>query len=154
MKAGARQCQVRGAARAAAALLAAALLAGCAETKDITGASRPSGGPLALTPLQQQIEEGGRLFASEGCGACHLIGGSQVAGPNFENFAGHRVKLADGRRALVNEAFVRHVLADPDAPQLAGWDATAMRAALVAHHLSAAKVEDLAAFIEQIGAEG
>ncbi len=143
--------------RALAVLLACSLLAaGCAQSKDITGQSKPSGGAVELTPLQQRIERGGRLFSAEGCAACHQIGGSQIAGPNFERFAGHRVKLANGGRALVDEAFLKRVLSDPSAPQLAGWDAAPMRAALVAHHLpsSPQNVEALAAFIEQIGPEG
>lgn len=141
----------------ALAVAATALLAGgCAQSRDVSGASPPSGGAVTPTPLQQRIEQGGRLFASEGCGTCHQIGGSQVAGPNFEHFAGHDVKLAGGGHAVVDEAFLSRALTDPGAPQLAGWDSAPMRAALIAHRLPASprKAAALAAFIEQIGPEG
>jgi len=151
--------------RAAASLLAvASLLAlwGCgtanAPRGGETSATPPEPGstPEPFTHQQQLVVKGARLFVADGCSACHLANGAHGVGPSFEAFAGHRVTLADGRRALVDERFVRAALLDPrrESP-IRGYDSAPMIASVERLRLGShpQQVSELAAFIEQIGPE-
>jgi hypothetical protein len=142
------------------ALSLALVLAGC-------GSSGPSGGAGASTSTvptyviapftheQQLVEQGARLAVSDGCTACHLVGKSQSVGPDFAGFAGHEVTLAEGRRVLVDERFLREGLLHPEQAELKGYDPASMLAAVRRLHLAGdpSQVAALAAFIEQIGPE-
>ena len=76
-------------------------------------------------------------------------------GPDFAGFAGHTVTLADGRRVLVDEHFLREGLLHPEQAELKGYDSAPMLAAVKRLHLAgeSGQVAALAAFIEQIGPE-
>lgn len=145
--------------------LAGLALAGCALAGCGSGAAgSASQGSSASVPAyvaepfsheQHLVAAGARLIVSDGCSACHLEGASAGLGPNFDSFAGHEVTLANGRRALVDEDFLRASLVDPAAYSLRGYHAAAMLRALARLHLAAHphEVAALAAFIEQIGPE-
>jgi hypothetical protein len=83
------------------------------------------------------------------------MAGKSGLGPSFSSFAGHVVTLTDGRRALVDEPFLRKGLDDPRAELLKGYDPAPMLAALARLHLAhePRQVAALAAFIEQVGPE-
>jgi cytochrome c oxidase subunit 2 len=100
------------------------------------------------------VEEGARLVVSDGCSACHLNGHPGTA-PSFASFAGQQVTLADGRRVLVEERFLREALSDPRKTPIKGYALAPMLAAVTRLHLSGQpkQVAALAAFIEQIGPE-
>lgn len=108
-----------------------------------------------VTHQQRLVQEGARLVVADGCAACHLGASSPVASPSFTSFAGRRVTLADGRRALVDERFVRQGLLDPATEEIKGYPAEPMLAALARLHLRSrpGEVAALAAFIEQVGPE-
>jgi hypothetical protein len=108
-----------------------------------------------FTPEQKLIEQGAPLMVADGCSACHLNGAARTGAPSFSSFAGHRVKLVDGRAVLVDERFLREGLTDPRANELSGYDPVPMLAALARLHLAShtGQVAALAAFIEQIGPE-
>jgi hypothetical protein len=108
-----------------------------------------------FTHQQQLIEQGARLVVADGCSACHLNLSKPGIAPSFSSFAGHRVKLSDGRTVLVDERFVREGLVNPQPASLKGYDPAPMLAALTRLHLSSQprQVAALAAFIEQIGPE-
>jgi hypothetical protein len=152
----------RGRERVASALLAGAILlglCGCgASAGPGTDGARRSTVPAYVTePFtheQQLVEQGARLVIADGCAACHL-GGSTRGAPSFSSFAGHRVTLADGRRIVVDERFLRESLLRPRTTELRGYDPAPMLAALVRVHLRERpqQVAALAAFIEQIGPE-
>jgi cytochrome c oxidase subunit II len=95
------------------------------------------------------------LILSDGCSACHLDKTTHALGPNFASFAGHDVKLADGRHVLVDERFVREALLHPTKNPIAGYDPALMLTATEHLHLSSRpeQVAALAAFIEQMGPE-
>jgi cytochrome c2 len=142
------------------ALVSAPTLAGCGSSGSSDGArSSTSNAPAYITaPFtheQQLVEQGARLAVADGCTACHLVGKSQSVGPDFAGFAGHTVTLAEGRRVLVDEHFLREGLLHPDKAQLKGYDPAPMLAAVRRLHLSGdpGEVAALAAFIEQIGPE-
>ena len=156
---GARVWARRVALTALAAATAAALGACGASSAPPAGGAHSASAPAYVsepfTHEQQLIEQGARLIVADGCSACHLAAGARGAAPSFSSFAGHRVTLADGRTALVDERFLREALLDARADELAGYDAAPMLAALTRLRLASRprQVAALAAFIEQVGPE-
>jgi hypothetical protein len=144
-------------------LVASALalgLAGCGTGGSSGGAgSSNSTAPAYITaPFTHEerlVEQGARLAVVDGCTACHLVGKARSVGPDFAGFAGHTVTLAEGRRVLVDEHFLREGLLHPERSELKGYDPASMLAAVKRLHLSGepGQVAALAAFIEQIGPE-
>jgi hypothetical protein len=135
------------------------LLAGCGASGTSSQRAPRSSVPAYVTePFtheQQLIEQGARLVVSDGCSACHLTLGKPDVAPSFSSFAGHRVKLRDGRSVLVDERFLREGLLHPRRAILKGYDPAPMLMALARLHLDSQpqQVAALAAFIEQIGPE-
>ncbi len=139
-------------------LALAAALAGCGSSSPKQASSTESTPAFATapyTPQQERVAAGAKLVVADGCSACHLNGADQKLAPNFTSLAGHRVKLADGRSALVNERFLRRGLIDPSSEELAGYPAAPMLAALRRLRLAQrpSDVAALVAFIEQVGPE-
>ncbi len=151
------------AARAVAGLLTSfslIALSGCgASSAQNTQASSTSNEAQSVsepfTHQQQLVEQGAHLVVAYGCAACHLAKTNHNLGPSFANFAGHDVTLADGRRLLVDERFLREALLHPEENPIAGYDSAPMVAALRPLHLSSQpeQAAALTAFIEQIGPE-
>ncbi len=150
-----RQAERCALAVAAAFLLAACGSSGGASSQRAPAASTPSYVTEPFTHEQQLVEQGARLIVSDGCAACHLLSSARATTPSFSSFAGHRVRLADGRSVLVDEAFVREGLLHPRPNSLSGYDPAPMLAALKRLELDAhpGQVAALAAFIEQVGPE-
>jgi cytochrome c5 len=150
-------------ARAVAALLAGVMLiplCGCGASgtagKDASSASNEAQSVSEpFTHQQQLVEQGGHLVVAYGCASCHLAKANHDIGPSFANFAGHDVTLADGRRVLVDEHFLREGLLHPERDPVAGYDPAPMITALRRLHLNSQpqQVAALTAFIEQIGPE-
>jgi cytochrome c oxidase subunit 2 len=142
------------------ACAAALLLCGCgagarsASTPASSG-QVPSYVTAPFTHQEQLVGQGARLFVADGCSACHSIAGRAGLGPSFGKFAGDDVALANGRRALVDEAFLRKALLEPRSVALKGYPLAPMLAAVARLHFAEhpADVTALAAFIEQIGPE-
>ncbi len=149
--------------RAPAALLvlaAAATLAGCAGSRKapaVQSASPPEPQYAIgeLTRNEQLVNEGAKLALADGCASCHLQGAKRSPGPNFDSFAGHDVTLADGRRTLVEERFLRQALLHPEETAIAGYEPAPMIRALAPLDLAGHPhdVQALIAFMEQIGPE-
>ena len=142
------------------ALVLAVALAGCGSGGPSSGAGSSSSSVPAyvtapFTHEEQLVEQGARLAVADGCTACHLVGKPKSVGPEFAGFAGHAVTLADGRRVLVDEHFLREGLEHPEKAELKGYDAAPMLAAVKRLYLAGepGEVAALAAFIEQIGPE-
>jgi hypothetical protein len=104
---------------------------------------------------QRLVEQGARLVVADGCSVCHLAKTQHRTAPSFGSFAGNYFTLANGRRVLIDERFVREVLRDPRKSPLKGYDAAPMIAAVQRLDLSSkpGQVAALAAFIEQVGPE-
>jgi hypothetical protein len=104
---------------------------------------------------QQLVEQGARLVVADGCAACHLSARGKAIAPSFASFAGHRVELADGRSAVVEERFLREGLDDPRRLVIRGYAVAPMLAAVRRLQLAShpQQVAALAAFIEQVGPE-
>ncbi len=143
-----------------AAFAAAGALAGCggshrAPSVQAASPPEPQYAVGELTRNEQLVNEGARLAVADGCASCHLQGAKRSPGPNFDSFAGHRVSLADGRRTLVDESFLRGALLHPQSSAVSGYDPAPMIRALAPLHLAEHPhdVEALTAFMEQIGPE-
>lgn len=144
-------------------LLAGALLpalcscgaAGTASSERPHTASVPAYVVEPFSHEQQLVEQGARLVVSAGCAACHLSAQGKAIAPSFASFAGHRVELADGRSALVDERFLRKGLLNPRRVVIRGYAAAPMVAAVARLDLASRprQVAALAAFIEQVGPE-
>jgi hypothetical protein len=144
-------------------LLAGALvlgLSGCGAggtptTASSTRTNVPAYVTEPFTPEQKLVAQGARLVVGDGCSACHLHAAQPGIAPDFLSFAGHRVKLSDGRSVLVDERFVREGLLHPTANEIKGYDPAPMLRAVARLRLGEhpTQVAELAAFIEQIGPE-
>ena len=66
------------------------------------------------------VQQGERLFGQYGCSACHQLQG-QGRGPNLAGVYGSRISLADGRSAIVDDAFIRESIQNPNAHIVAGY---------------------------------
>ncbi len=135
-----------------------AALAGCGSSSPKQASpteSTPAFATAPYTPQQERVAAGAKLVVADGCSACHLNGSDPKLAPNFTSLAGHRVKLTDGRTALVDERFLRKALLDPRSEELAGYAPAPMIAALRRLHLAQrpSDVAALVAFIEQVGPE-
>jgi hypothetical protein len=129
--------------------------AGPASSQHPRSASVPAYVVEPFSHEQQLVEQGARLVVSEGCAACHLSAAGKAIAPSFASFAGHRVELADGHTAVVEERFLREGLLDPRRIVIRGYAAAPMLAAVARLQLAAhpQQVAALAAFIEQVGPE-
>lgn len=133
------------------ALLVTALLGGCGG-----GASSPKGRETfsnVLSPSERVENAGGRLFITDGCAACHKISGTARIGPSLDSLVARTVTLRDGRKAKVDERFLRESLLDPRATAIAGYPPAPMVDALARRPVSASEAAALAAFIEGVGPE-
>ena len=140
-------------------LAACVTLLACGSSRRVHGHARAPRPPAYVTePFTREqvlIGKGARLVVTDGCAACHLSPQGRRIAPSFTSLAGQRVELADGRRVLVDERFLRESLRDPRANAMKGYDAAVMvraiaRLALARHPR---QIEQLAAFIEQVGPE-
>ena len=75
-------------------------------------ATAPSSGTLS--------EQGGKLFASYGCGGCHE-GGGTVRAPSLAGLFGTPVRLESGGTAVADTAFIREKILNPEGDKIAGY---------------------------------
>lgn len=64
---------------------------------------------------------GAELFVEVGCQACHGDNDTDVA-PTLEGVWGTEVALVDGRTVVVDEAYVRKALTEPNADIVDGYE--------------------------------
>jgi hypothetical protein len=145
---------------AALVLLSCGALLGCGSSDRAGGGRNGAARPPAyvtepFTPEQVLVEKGARLVVADGCAACHLDPQGRRIAPSFTSLAGQRVELADGRRVVVDERFLRESMRDPQRTAMRGYDASVMVKAIAPLALGRhpRQVDELAAFIEQVGPE-
>lgn len=66
-------------------------------------------------------EHGKLLLASYGCTACHSMDGTVGNGPSLKGVFNHQVELADGNKAMVDEAYIRESIMAPSAKVVKGF---------------------------------
>ncbi len=70
------------------------------------------------TPLP---ELGEQLFTQRVCHTCHSTDGSDKIGPTLKGIFGHEVELADGRKVIVDEDYLRESILEPGAKVVKGF---------------------------------
>ena len=68
-----------------------------------------------VKPLSPEVIRGRQVAESNGCFACHTLDGSETVGPTWQGLWGRSVTLDDGSSQLVDEAYVRESITDPNA---------------------------------------
>ena len=67
------------------------------------------------------VERGARLYAQQGCQACHSLDGSAGAGPSFLGLAGSVRNFTDGSNAIADDNYLRTSIVNPSLQILAGY---------------------------------
>jgi cytochrome c oxidase subunit 2 len=92
------------------------------------------------------VEQGRALADSKGCVACHTIDGSARVGPTWKGLYGKTETMSDGSTALVDEAYLRSFIRNPQARNVKGFPPVMPRLELSDDELSA-----LVAYIQSLG---
>jgi cytochrome c oxidase subunit 2 len=79
------------------------------------------GGAVATAAVSLE-EQGKQVFAGVGaCNSCHMNPNSAVKAPDLRGRFGQKVKLADGRTVVADEAYIRESILNPGAKVVAGY---------------------------------
>ncbi len=108
------------------------------------------GGLLAMPTRQESaaapgVAEGGKLFVSQGCAACHQLGAAQIA-PNLVGVFGSVQLLTDGSKVLADETYLRESIRQPQQRIVKGFAAAMPPYA----HLDEAQVDALVAYLKSL----
>ena len=79
----------------------------------LAGAGSASGG--------SPIEQGAQLARDQGCIACHSLDGSAGVGPTWKGLVGKNETLTDGSSVLVDDAYLKESIVDPNAKVVKGY---------------------------------
>ncbi|WPH13931.1 cytochrome c oxidase subunit II [Variovorax paradoxus] len=102
--------------------------------------------PEAPAGGDARVRQGHALADSKGCVACHTIDGSPRVGPTWKGLYGKTETMADGSTALVDEAFLRSFIRDPQARHVKGFPPVMPKVELTEEELAA-----LVAYIQSLG---
>jgi cytochrome c oxidase subunit 2 len=92
------------------------------------------------------VELGQKMYAQNGCGACHSLDGTTKTGPSWKGLFGSTAPLSDGTSVTVDENYIRESILDPQAKIVRGFP-PAMPT--FKGKLSDKKIEGLIAFIKE-----
>ncbi|MBU1320510.1 MAG: cytochrome c oxidase subunit II [candidate division Zixibacteria bacterium] len=67
------------------------------------------------------IEFGEQLYKSKACYTCHSTDGMPKIGPSFKAIFGHETEMADGKKIVVDENYVRESILEPQAKVVKGF---------------------------------
>lgn len=93
-----------------------------------------------------RVDQGRALADAKGCVACHTIDGSTRVGPTWKGLYGKNESMADGSTALVDEAYLRSFIRDPQARHVKGFPPVMPKIDLSDEELAA-----LVAYIQSLG---
>ncbi|MFP3905599.1 MAG: c-type cytochrome [Acidimicrobiales bacterium] len=80
-----------------------------------------------------------------GCTSCHSTGTDDGLGPGWGGIWGTERELADGTTAVVDEAYLRRSVTQPDAQVVSGWDPIMPRVTL-----SDDELDDVVAYLREV----
>lgn len=66
-------------------------------------------------------EQGERVFAQNGCQACHSTDGSSMVGPTFQGLFGSEQTFEDGSSETADEDYIRESIVEPGAKVVEGY---------------------------------
>ncbi|RSZ38411.1 MULTISPECIES: cytochrome c oxidase subunit II [unclassified Variovorax] len=93
-----------------------------------------------------RVQQGRALADAKGCVACHTVDGSARVGPTWKGLYGKTETMSDGSTALVDDAYLRSFIQDPQARQVKGFPPVMPRIELSDEELAA-----LVAYIQSLG---
>jgi cytochrome c oxidase subunit 2 len=70
---------------------------------------------------ESMADVGERLFSQNGCASCHLEDGSGI-GPSLVGIFGEEAELEGGDTVVVDEAYIRESILNPQAKVVAGYE--------------------------------
>ena len=104
----------------------------------------------AARPGRDSALEKGRLLVEQlGCKACHSQDGSASLGPGWKGMYGRTEQLADGSSVVVDEAYLKESILDPQARLVKGYPPV-----MVAYTLKDDELGAVIALIESLGVAG
>lgn len=109
----------------------------------VTAAAPASDDPVAA---------GAQLVKEFACASCHALDSSKVVGPGWGGLAGSQVALADGSKAVADDAYLAESISAPDAKVVAGYAAGTMPS--YATLLNEGQVNAIVAYIRSLPGEG
>ena len=101
----------------------------------------PSGKATTSAP---GVEEGAKLFVSQGCAACHQAGASQLA-PDLKGIFNSTQILTDDSKVIANEAYLRESIKQPQLRIVKGY-----AAAMPALPLTEPQVDQLVVYLKSL----
>lgn len=72
---------------------------------------------------ESMADYGSRLFAINGCAACHSLDGTKKVGPSFKGLYGKQESISDGTTLGVDDNYIRESILEPNAKIVAGYPA-------------------------------
>lgn len=75
--------------------------------------------PEGLSP--ELVKKGERLYVSLTCNSCHTNDGRRFLAPTFKGLYGKEEQLQDGTTVIVDDAYIRESILDPNAKIVAGY---------------------------------
>ncbi len=71
--------------------------------------------------LEPQAARGQKVYEQKGCNACHTVTGSTAAGPTLLYSFGTERELADGKKVVMDENYIRESMMEPQAKLAKGF---------------------------------
>ncbi|TWI13421.1 c-type cytochrome [Aerolutibacter ruishenii] len=119
-----------------------------ADTAVATAATAAAAAPASDDP----VAAGAQLVKEFACASCHALDSSKVVGPGWGGLAGSQVALADGSKAVADDAYLAESIRAPDAKLVAGYAAGTMPS--YATLLNEGQVSAMVAYIRSLPGEG
>jgi cytochrome c oxidase subunit 2 len=67
------------------------------------------------------VDKGKKLYNTQGCAQCHSVDGSKLVGPSWKDAWGKTETMSDGSQVLVDAAYVRESILQPQAKIVQGY---------------------------------
>lgn len=115
-------------------------------SSNTTSASTGAGGMPAPSTDDPEAKKGMVLFVQQGCNACHMNPASGKDYPDMRGLYGSKVKLQDGSEVVVDEAYLRESIMDPNKKVVAGY--TPIMASY--NYLKDEQINQLIAYIKSV----
>ncbi len=94
------------------------------------------------------VEQGEALAKGQGCVACHSVDGSPSLAPGWLNTFGTTKTLVDGSTVVVDEAYFKESIVDPNAKMVAGYPAV-----MIPYNFSEEQLDALVAYAQSLSQE-
>lgn len=95
------------------------------------------------------VERGRKLATTQGCIGCHTADGTAIIGPTWKGLAGKQERLEGGATMVVDDAYLRTAIIDPNLQIVEGFKAKIMPPTY-GKTLSAEQIDDLIAYIKSL----